>query len=1042
MHARLGIFDMKVLHLAWDDASGRMHIWLERSRQRVPHPPRHPAAFGHAALRRMAGAWLGEALAMRAAPGHTTLVLPTTATGPLASPETHSEPVLGPGSLYWQEWLVPTLAPRDPALLLRRVALAHFPAHIQLGASTRFWLAALAFVDELVARGCFAPYAGDDDSVLLAHWSPVFDAPAAARLRVLATAMPGVCRAARFTDDWHARAPDALPLLTGFIERLLDRRVRRRIRPMLFESLAGNDDTPAARWLSRLAGRATQAYLPVRSLAEHHFGEAVRAWLTPFHIAPQATGRLCVQLDAPERMIDDADVDTVPEPATGHALPNAGNTAATWRLSYFLQDVDEPSVQIPARQIWHAHGRDALIAQRRFVGARRTLLADLARAAPLCLPIAESLRQEAPDGAPLSVEQAHVFLREQAAALEAADIAVRLPAWWKQRPKLKVALTLSDRAAFFGVETLVKFNWHAALGDMVLSRAEFETLSRLKTPLAQVRGHWVEVNADNLKRALRYFERRKDGLPLAEALRADVAEHELDIGVPVKGLSVSGRLRGLLDALRGARKIEPVRLPAGFTGELRPYQERGLAWLAFLSEHGLGACLADDMGLGKTVQLLALVSHWRAQAPANGPVLLICPMSIIGNWQRETARFAPALKVLVHHGADRHGDSAFRRAVRGHDLVLTTYGLAHRDLAALRGVKWRAVVLDEAQNVKNDATHQARAVRQLPARHRIALTGTPVENGLEELWAILDFLNPGYLGSRESFQRRYTRTIGQGDAQRTADLRRLVQPFVLRRVKTDKSVIADLPEKIEHTVYCNLTREQATLYQAVTRDMLERVQDAFGLQRARLILTALTRLKQVCNHPAHFLGDGSRFAGRSGKLARLEAMLEEALGAGDKALVFTQYTALGGPLQRHLQQRFKREVLYLHGQVPQRKRDELVWRFQEEPRGPAIFVLSLKSGGTGLNLTAANHVFHFDRWWNPAVENQATDRAFRIGQLRNVQVHKLVCLGTLEERIDQLLTKKRALAEQVVGEGDAWMSELNTAALRDLVALGAEAVSD
>ncbi len=360
----------------------------------------------------------------------------------------------------------------------------------------------------------------------------------------------------------------------------------------------------------------------------------------------------------------------------------------------------------------------------------------------------------------------------------------------------------------------------------------------------------------------------------------------------------------------------------------------------------------------------------------------------------------------------------------------------------MRGVKWRAVVLDEAQNVKNDATHQARAVRQLPARHRIALTGTPVENGLEELWAILDFLNPGYLGSRESFQRRYTRAVGQGDTQRRADLRRLVQPFVLRRVKTDKSVIADLPEKIEHTVYCNLTREQATLYQAVTRDMLERVQDAFGLQRARLILTALTRLKQVCNHPAHFLGDGSRFAGRSGKLARLEAMLEEALGAGDKALVFTQYTALGGPLQRHLQQRFKREVLYLHGQVPQRKRDELVWRFQEEPRGPAIFVLSLKSGGTGLNLTAANHVFHFDRWWNPAVENQATDRAFRIGQLRNVQVHKLVCLGTLEERIDQLLTKKRALAEQVVGEGDAWMSELNTAALRDLVALGAEAVSD
>jgi SNF2 family DNA or RNA helicase len=310
------------------------------------------------------------------------------------------------------------------------------------------------------------------------------------------------------------------------------------------------------------------------------------------------------------------------------------------------------------------------------------------------------------------------------------------------------------------------------------------------------------------------------------------------------------------------------------------------------------------------------------------------------------------------------------------------------------------------------------------------------------LWSILDFLNPGYLGSKEGFQSRFGRAVESGDADRAADLRRIVQPFLLRRVKTDKSIISDLPDKFEHTVYCNLTREQATLYQAVTRNMLEQISAAVGLDRARLILMALMKLKQVCNHPAHYLGDGSRLANRSGKLARLEAMLEEALSAGDKALVFSQYTQMGLPLQQYLQTLFKREVLFLHGGVGQKKRDEMVWRFQEEPNGPPIFVLSLKAGGTGLNLTAANHVFHYDRWWNPAVENQATDRAYRIGQRRDVQVHKLVCLGTLEERIDQLLTKKRTLAESIIGDGENWLTELSTNQLRDLFTMSDEAVGD
>jgi SNF2 family DNA or RNA helicase len=377
---------------------------------------------------------------------------------------------------------------------------------------------------------------------------------------------------------------------------------------------------------------------------------------------------------------------------------------------------------------------------------------------------------------------------------------------------------------------------------------------------------------------------------------------------------------------------------------------------------------------------------------------------------------------------------------RQHDLILTTYNLAYRDTGALRGVEWRAVVLDEAQNIKNHDAKQTRAIRAIETQHRIALTGTPVENRLSELWSILDFLNPGCLGPRESFYENYARAIERGDTDRAAKLRSVVQPFVLRRVKTDKHIISDLPDKTEHTVYCNLTREQATLYQAVTRDMLDRIADAEGLMRARLILMALTKLKQICNHPAHYLGDASRLSGRSGKLARIEAMLDEALSAGDKALIFTQYTAMAAPMREHLQKVFKREVLYLHGGTSKRKRDEMTWRFQEEPNGPPLFVLSLKSGGLGLNLTAANHVFHYDRWWNPAVENQATDRAYRIGQKRDVQVHKLVCLGTLEERIDQLLKKKSALAGAIVGEGETWLTELSTQQLSNLFALGADAV--
>jgi SNF2 family DNA or RNA helicase len=509
-------------------------------------------------------------------------------------------------------------------------------------------------------------------------------------------------------------------------------------------------------------------------------------------------------------------------------------------------------------------------------------------------------------------------------------------------------------------------------------------------------------------------------------------------GLPLTAVDADGWLGDLLSG-QADRRLEPMAAPDGFGGELRPYQQRGLAWLSFLGELGLGAVLADDMGLGKTVQLLALV----AAAPAGQPTLLVCPMSLVGNWQREAARFTPDLRVHVHHGADRLEGDDLAAALAGADLVITTYGIAARDIAALRTVRWARVVCDEAQVIKNHATAQARAVRALPAAARIALTGTPVENQLSELWSIMEFTNPGLLGSAQAFRERYAIPVERhGDPEAAERLRRITRPFVLRRLKTDKSIISDLPEKQEMKVWCNLTQEQASLYQATVTDMLSRIDDASDdITRRGLVLATMAKLKQVCNHPAHLLGDGSRLAGRSGKLARLEEICTEIAADGDKALCFTQYAEFGRMLQPYLAARIGCTVLFLHGGTGKKQRDALVARFQEADE-PVLFLLSLKAGGTGLNLTAASHVIHIDRWWNPAVEEQATDRAFRIGQRRDVQVRKFVCVGTLEERIDAMIEEKKALAEQIIGTGESWLAGLSTARLREVITLSPDAVPE
>ncbi len=497
--------------------------------------------------------------------------------------------------------------------------------------------------------------------------------------------------------------------------------------------------------------------------------------------------------------------------------------------------------------------------------------------------------------------------------------------------------------------------------------------------------------------------------------------------------------------------MEPIEAPASFNGQLRPYQARGVGWLAFLERWGLGACLADDMGLGKTIELIAFLLHLQEEEQLVAPVLLVCPTSVLGNWEREVKKFGSTLKTIVHHGDKRAKGKQLVKALGSRHLVITSYSLVYRDLKDLKQIQWQGLVLDEAQNIKNPTAKQSQAVRDLDADFRIALTGTPVENRLSELWSILDFLNPGYLGSATFFKRRFAMPIEKyGDTASLETLRSLVQPFILRRLKTDRDIIQDLPEKQEMTVFCPLAAGQALRYQQIVDESLSTIESADGIQRRGMILGLLVKLKQLCNHPDLLTSKDAKakpktsnldqFAQQSGKLQRLEEMLEELLAEGDRTLIFTQFAEWGKILQPYLEKKFDREVLFLYGGTRKEKREEMVDRFQHDPQGPPIMILSIKAGGTGLNLTRANHVFHFDRWWNPAVENQATDRVFRIGQTRNVQVHKFVCTGTLEEKINDLIESKKALAEQVVGSGENWLTELDTGQLRNLLLLDRNAI--
>jgi superfamily II DNA or RNA helicase len=752
-------------------------------------------------------------------------------------------------------------------------------------------------------------------------------------------------------------------------------------------------------------------------------------WAAPLAgSAAPAEARLCVQLHTPATAEPDA----------------------PWPLDYLLQAADDPSLIVPAAEVWQTGSSVLDAVGGRITDPQEALVRGLAEAARLVPPLDATLSEARPTGAELTPTDAADFLTSGAGSLAAAGLGVMLPAELTARGarKLRARLRMGAQPADPGAgitgagldaDALGRFRWEAAIGDDVLTADEFAGIVALKQPLVLWKGRWIRIDPDEAA-ALSGLVGSDGAVTPAEALSVALAGERADADVGPVEVVADGVLRDLVERLRTAAD-DHDRAPrlVGIDATLRPYQRTGVAWLQALGDLRIGALLADDMGLGKTVQTIALLAG-RTSQDGDRPHLVVCPTSVVGNWERELARFAPALPVLRHHGPERPGDPADFPAGA---VAVTTYGLLRRDADLLAEVDWDVVVLDEAQQIKNPAARTARAARRLTAAGRVALTGTPVENRLSELWSIMEFANPGLLGSFARFRERFAVPIERWrDPDAAARLRRIASPFMLRRTKSDPAVAAGLPPKIEATVACTLTREQATLYEAAVRTLLDEDGLGEGIERRGRILKLLTALKQICNHPAQYLGEAAPLAGRSGKLARTTEMLAEVVDAGDRALVFTQYREMGELLAGHLTSALGLpDVPFLHGGVTRARRDAMVDAFQDGT-APPLLLVSLKAGGTGLNLTAATHVVHYDRWWNPAVEDQATDRAYRIGQDRTVNVHKLVTGGTLEERIATLLDDKRALADAVVGSGETWLTELSDDDIRALVALSTDDVGE
>jgi SNF2 family DNA or RNA helicase len=1046
---------MKILHGTWIPSSsdefiqvGNFYLWVETDtppkQQKNQAADRHPQQLSKDDLATFLCDELGIAPPKNSLVSRDIItkyfILPSTDNQPLPSVElTRYLETEDPVPTTWKIWAIDCYQVNPIVKLLNDI---HFlcrysSSEIQMGADLLCWYHYSQSIQELLRKDRYIPALkyreqtppkGKGKKTVLGYeiypgWeiiSPAYEAKIHQYINYLPLACTGGLNAADAPIEFY----DKETLLRHFSECLLHDYVANTPIPGTFEKKIAN-----SRFLTGCLNLQPNLGIPWTDSQALDIYKQWQTWKQKLVVAQNnSTFWLCFQLQEASTQAPDR-----------------------WYLKFLVAAKQDPSLKLELDDYWHLDSKTKQNIHQQFGKEfEKDLLLNLGYAARIYPQIWQGLETDKPVGFFLSLTTAFEFLAQSAWVLEDAGYKTIVPAWWtpQGRARAKLRLKASPKKSgaskagkgLFQLDNLIDYRYELAIGDEQITPQEWQKLVDAKAPLIQFRGQWMELDLAKMQQMLQFWQSHQETQPeltLLELIqKTAAANEELEV-------EADDSLAAMMANLDDPSQLEPIDNPPLLQGTLREYQKRGVAWIQYLERLGLNGCLADDMGLGKTIQVIATLITERVNLAGILPTLLIAPTSVLGNWGKEIEKFAPHLRVTIHHGSDRIQDvAAFKTTTGESDVVITSYTLVRKDSKLLQAVDWHRIVIDEAQNIKNPAAEQTKAILKLPAARRLALTGTPVENRLLDLWSIFNFLNPGYLGKESQFRKSFEIPIQKERNQvQSLVLKKLVQPLILRRVKTDKTIIKDLPDKVEHKQYCNLTKEQASLYEVVVKDVVKQLEAAEGIGRKGLMLSTLMKLKQICNHPRQFLQDNSEFSViRSHKLQRLGEMLEEITAEGDSLLIFTQFTEIGEALQQYLKQILGYRTYYLHGGTSRNKREQMITEFQDPETEPSAFVLSLKAGGVGITLTKANHVFHFDRWWNPAVEDQATDRAFRIGQQKNVFVHKFVTLGTLEERIDEMIENKKKIASSIVGADESWLTELDNESFKQLIALNKQTV--
>ncbi|RJX42920.1 ATP-dependent helicase [Halonotius aquaticus] len=1044
---------MLVLHTVTDEC-GRIYLWAEdstlpRSRQNQ-HPTadriganKHPFTVDNVTLSDILSEIEYELSNTELRT--LTIYLPTSQTSPQPSPSIQQEDTEENNSMSLAPWLISAVEINsiDAPLILTHLSKetnSYWGTNIEPGQTVHYWKSVCSVAESFVDSGQVAPHLAEKGGSITGTWRAFpSEADDIDQIVELIEAMPPLARTSVEIGSGQHR-PHKYPItrsskevLTRTLDRLVNTLVKERLSTTEADLASHELDPVNQQWIATLVEKGTSIEADSESIAK--LREQLDEWSRPSMTENEQSVRLCFQLKEPD--LDTGSVMSDPEQEP--IVPDG------WTIELLLQSENDPSLVVETSDLWQSDRSTSKILARHLNQPSQILQNELERASKLYPRLKDELDQSKPTEIKLSNSEATEFLQKYADNLRQAGFGLILPDWWGEPPKqLGARLVVGDTDDEFettgsglGIEQLCGLDWEIVVGDDTLSEDELQELSSFKRSLVHFQGKWVPVQDDEVKSAMDLLDREQERT-LEEALQADTEINEDKVSLPVVEKRLEGSFKKLFEQ-DYETWVEKIDTPSEFDGELRSYQKTGLGWISYLENNGFGGCLADDMGLGKTIQVLARLVQERSADPMVGPTLVVCPLSVVYNWKSEANKFTPDLTVHIHHGQGRMSGDDLTSAIEHHNIIITTYGTARSDIDQLQDVQFHRIVLDEAQKIKNTSAGRTRAIRSLSAHHRLALTGTPIENRLSELWSIMEFCNPGLLGSEKQFRNAFSKPIEErGDIEKMNQLRQLIRPFVLRREKTDESIIDDLPEKSEKKEYCGLTEEQATLYKAVADEIFDQIEQARDIERRGKILKLIGNLKSICNHPRQYLNDDQRIRDRSGKLTVLDDLVKKISDYDEKGLIFTQYTQMAELLLEHLRAQGYR-VFYLYGDTPKEEREEMIDEF-EDANGSCFFLLSLHAGGTGINLTPANYVIHYDRWWNPAVEKQATDRAYRIGQNNNVQVYKLICRGTIEESIDQIIESKRDLAEQVLADSDEWVTELSDEELRELVSLSADSI--